>query len=219
MFGCLGRLVVLCVLLVLGAVAYATRDRWSPQLMTRMSGRRVAAASWQPVTPEGAARVRASLDTLRRPTGAAFVNVTPADLAAYALEPVLSRLVPAGKDVDGPAARADVGLLLVRGSIRMADLGGATALGPLAGVLDGTQRIEVRGSLEVPDPGRGFFIVTRVSIGDLVLPTAAIGRIVQQIAPRRDKAQAETAVALVIPSVVADVRMRPGRATLYKAAK
>ncbi|HVZ48870.1 MAG TPA: hypothetical protein VG916_08810 [Gemmatimonadaceae bacterium] len=219
MFGCIGRLVVLCALLLVGAVAYVTRDRWMPGVMAHLPGQRVRAASWQPVTPAGAARARAAIDTLARPTGQAFVNVTPADLAAYALEPVLARLVPAGKDVAGPEARADVGLLLVRGSVRIADLGGAAALGPLAGILDGTQKIEVRGSLDVPQPGRAYFVVTRVSVGDLVLPGAAIGRVVQQIAPRKDKAQSEAAVLLALPASVADVRIRPGRATLYKAAK
>jgi hypothetical protein len=153
MYGCIGRIAVLCLLLLLGLAAYVTRDRWMPQVMTRMSGRRFANASWRPITREGADRTRAAIDTLKRPGGAAFVNVAPADVVSYALGPVLARLLPGEREAAGPAARAEVGLLLVRGSVKIADLGGAAALGPLAGVLEGTQRIEVRGSVEVPDPG------------------------------------------------------------------
>ena len=219
MYGCIGRIAVLCGVLLLGVVAYLTRDRWEPQLMSRLSGRRASSVAWEPVTPEGATRTRAALDTLARPTGAAFVNVAPADVVAYALNPVLLHLAPADRDAAGPAARAEVGLLLLRGNIRMADLGGAAALGPLAGVLEGPQRIEVRGSVEVPAPGRAYFVVSRISIGDLVIPAAALGAIVQQIAPRRDRTQSETAVALTLPASVADVRIRPGRVTLYRAAR
>lgn len=218
MSGCLRRVVVLCVLVVLGAAAYMTRDRWVPRLTGRARGGPPVVGSWQPVTAEGATRVKAKLDTLARPTGAAFINATPEDVVAYALGPVLGRLLP-GDKASGPAARAQLGLLFVRGNVRISDLGGAAALGPLAGVLDGTQRIEVRGSVEVPDPGRAYFVVSRVSIGDLVLPDAALGRIVQQLVPRRDRTQAETAVAIDLPRSVADVRILPRRITLYRAAR
>lgn len=219
MFGCVGRIVVLCVLLAAGAVAYVARDRWMPLVATHMPGRRARVQSWQPVTPDGARRARAALDTLARPTGQVFVNVQPADLAALALGPMLVRFAPAGKDAGVADARSEVGVLVVRGTVRIADLGGPAALGPLAGVLEGTQKMEVRGYLEIAAPGRAYFIVTRVSIGDLVLPSAVIGRVVQQIVPRKDRAQDERAVALDLPASLADARIGPGRVTLYKAAR
>jgi hypothetical protein len=219
MFGCIGRLVVLGVVLIVAAAGYVTRDRWAPAVMTRITGRNPSTvARWEPVTPAGAARARAALDSLKRPAGAAFVNVQAGDIVALAVEPLLKRLAPASKEVPGPEARAETGLLRVRGSVKTSDLGGAAALGPLAGVLEGTQTIEVRGGIEVPAPGRAAFIVTRISVGDLVLPSAAIGRVIQQLAPRREKTQSETAVMLTLPATVADVRLRPGRVTLYKAA-
>jgi hypothetical protein len=221
MFGCIGRLVVLGVLLVAGAAAWLTRDRWQPALAARMGWRRPAPAlAWEPITPQGAARVRAALDTLARPTGAGFINVAPADLAAFALEPVLEKLARAARDsASGPSARADSGTVAVRGSIRMADLGGAAALGPLGGVLEGTQRIEVRGRIEVPQAGHAYFLVTRIVIGQLTLPAAAVPRVVDLLVPRRGKDLPSGAVAVPLPPQVADVRVIRGRVTLYKGPR
>ena len=221
MFGCIGRLVVLGVLLVLGAAAYVTRDRWEPALAARMGWRRPPpAGGWEPITPEGAARVRAALDTLARPTGAGFVNVAPADLVAFALEPVLGKLAQAATDsVSRPSARADSGTLAVRGAVRMADLGGAAALGPLAGVLEGTQRIEVRGRLDVPTPGHARFVVTRIVIGQLTLPSAAVPRVVDMLVPRRGRDVPSGAVSIPLPPHVADVRVIRRRVTLYKGTR
>lgn len=222
MFGCIGRIVVVCVLLVLGAVAYATRDRWGPSLEQRIGmrpSRSAAFAGWQPVTPAGAERLRAAIDSLRRPTGPAFINVRAADLVAYAVEPVVRRLAPdSGKAVPA-TANAGENVLMIRGAVKMSDLGGAAALGPLAGVLEGTQTVELRGRVDVASPGHATFQVTRIAIGSLVLPSAAIGRVVQQIVPRHDRSQPEDVVPFTIAPEIADVRITHGRVTLYKAAK
>lgn len=221
MFGCIGRLVVLGVLLVVSAGAYLTRDRWMPAVTARMGWRRPApAGGWEPVTPEGAARARAALDTLARPTGAGFVNVAPADLVAFALEPVLGKLAQAATDpASRPSARADSGTVAVRGSVRMADLGGAAALGPLGGVLEGTQRIEVRGRIDVPTPGHAQFVATRIIIGQLTLPSAALPRVVDLLVPERGKGLPSGAVAIPLPRQVADVRVIRRRVTLYKGPR
>lgn len=221
MFGCIGRLVVLGVLLVVGAAAYVTRDRWEPALAARMGWRRpMPAGGWEPITPEGAARVRAALDTLARPTGAGFINVAPGDLAAFALEPVLVKLAQAAQDPSGrPEARADSGTVAVRGSVRMVDLGGAAALGPLGGVLEGTQRIEVRGRIDVPAPGHARFVATRIIIGQLTLPSAAVSRVVDLLVPQRGKDVPSGALAVPLPQQVADVRVIRRRVTLYKGAR
>ena len=218
MFGCLGRLVVLVVLLAAGVGAYVTRSRWEPTVRERLGirPRRVSSATWTPITAEGAARIRSALESLRRPSGPAFVSVQPGDLVAYAIEPVLQRLAT---DSAPPAARSAQNMLTVRGAVSMSDIGGAAALGALAGVLEGTQRIELTGRVEVPQPGRAVFIVTRIALGDLTLPSAVIGRVVQQIAPRTDKTQVEEGIALKLPAEVADIRFTIGRVTLYKGGQ
>jgi hypothetical protein len=233
MFGCIGRLVVLCVLLILGIVAYVTRGSWEPKLRERIGAKPAATATaaaptWEPVTREGAARGRAKLEELKRPSGPVFLNVSAADLVAFAIEPLFRNLnaeLPASAQkgaappaVGGPEALAGENAISVRGNIKMSDIGSA-ALGPLAGVLDGTQRIEVRGRLEVTAPGKGLYIVDKISLGNLVLPGAVIGRVVERMAPRTDKSIPSEAIPLAIPAEVADIRVTSGRVTMYKAVR
>jgi hypothetical protein len=232
MFGCIGRLVVLCVLLIAGIVAYATRGSWEPKLRAKLGAKPAATAAapkWEPVTREGATTFRTQLDQLKRPSGPVFLNVRAADLVAFAVEPLYRNLsaqpgATAQKGtpespVAGPEALAGENVISIRGNVKMADLGGAAALGPLASMLDGTQRIEVRGRLEVTSPGKGRYVVDRIAIGNLVLPGAAIGRVVERIAPRTDKTIPSEAIPLTIPGEVADIRITAGRVTLYKAVK
>lgn len=231
MFGCIGKVVVAALLIVVAAVGYVTRGWWEPRLRERLGVKPAAVASapaWEPITRQGAERARVAIESFRRPTGPVFVNVKAGDLVAYALDPV-SRGLSAGATTGtrsgtpdaalGAEALAGENVISVRGNVRMSDLGGAAALGPLAGVLEGTQRIEVRGRLEIPAPGSARIRVERIAIGNLVLPSAAIGRVVQRIAPRTDPATPAEAVVLTLPSVVADVRVTGGRVTLYKAVK
>lgn len=230
MFGCIGKIVVLAVLIVLGAAAYVTRSAWEPRLRAKMGWTpkaTAAAPTWEPLTPAGATRARAAIESFRRPSGPVFVNVTAADLASLGLEPAmraLSAAAPAGATGTTPPtpaveALAGENVISLRGNIRMADLGGAAALGPLAGVLEGTQRIEVRGRPVVVAPGTARFIVERIALGNLALPSAAIGRVVQRLAPRTDASAPAEAIALAVPREVADIRVTGGRVTLYKAVK
>jgi hypothetical protein len=220
MFGCIGKIVVLAVLIVLGAVAYLSRGAWEPRLREKMGWTPKAAAvapTWEPLTSAGATRARMAIASFRRPAGPVFVNTSAADLASLALEPLMRGLSAAGDSTARPEALAGENVISLRGNIRMADLGGAAALGPLAGVLEGTQRIEVRGRPVVVSPGTARFIVERIALGNLALPSAAIGRVVQRIAPRTDASAPAEAIALAVPRDVADIRVTGGRVTLYKA--
>jgi hypothetical protein len=236
MFGCIGKVMVLAVLVLVGAVAFVTRGWWEPKLRDRFGARPAAVAVapvWEPATLEGAARARAAVESLRRPTGPVFVNVAAGDLVALALEPVIRSLAsPAaagpprgGAAVRGPdtsrvaEALAGENVISIRGNVRMADLGGAASLGPLAGVLEGTQRIEVRGRPRVVEPGRAEFRVERIAIGSLALPSAAIGRVMRRVAPGAGASASAEAVALDLPRDVADIRVTAGRVTLYKAVR
>lgn len=236
MFGCIGKIVVLAVLIVLGAVAYVTRGVWEPRLREKMGWTaspqpNAAVPTWEPLTTAGAARVRTAIESFRRPAGPVFVNTTAADLASLALEPAMRALSAAAPAAPGgptgstqtgaPGAEALAGenVISLRGNIRMADLGGAAALGPLAGVLEGTQRIEVRGRPVVVSAGNARFVVERIAVGNLALPSAAIGRVVQRIAPRSDASAPPEAIALALPREVADIRVTGGRVTLYKAVR
>lgn len=222
MFGCIGRIVVLAILIVVACAAYLTRGMWEPKVRAKLGIRPAivaAAPAWEPVTPAGADRAREAIATLKRPTGPSFLNVKTGDLVAFALDTLLHGWGPATKGVTGAEALAGENLISIRGTIHMKELGGSQALGPLAAVLEGDQPIEVRGRLEVIGPGRGQFKVERIALKDLVLPAAAIGPIVQRLATRRDKALESGALAFALPPEVADIRVTKGRVTLYKAAK
>ena len=215
MFGCIGRLVVLGVLLVAGAVAYLTRASWEPTVRARLGLKPAAIAAapaWEPVTPEGALRVRTALDGFRRPTGPAFMNVHAGDLVAFAFDSMMR-----GWRSDAGRAHAEAlageNVVSIRGTVAVKDLGGVS--GPLAGVLDGDQPIEVRGRFEVAAGGGTHFRVERIALKSLVLPSAAIGAVVRRLAPAADGA----AIPLALPRDVADIRVTAGRITLYKAAR
>ena len=215
MFGCIGRLVVLGVLLVAGAVAYLTRASWEPTVRARLGLKPAvvaAAPAWEPVTPEGALRVRTALDGFRRPTGPAFMNVHAGDLVAFAFDSMMR-----GWRSDAGRAHAEAlageNVVSIRGTVAVKDLGGVS--GPLAGVLDGDQPIEVRGRFEVAAGGGTHFRVERIALKSVVLPSAAIGAVVRRLAPAADGA----AIPLALPRDVADIRVTAGRITLYKAAR
>lgn len=222
MFGCIGRIAVLIVFVVLGSAAYATRGTWEPKVRATLGIRPahvVAAPTWEPVTAAGATRARDAIAGLKRPTGPAFVNVKSGDLVAFALDTLLHGWGPATKGVTGTEALAGENQVSVRGTIHMKELGGAAALGPLAGMLEGDQPIEVRGRLEMVGPGRGQFKIERVALKDFVLPSAAIGPIVQRLLPRGNKELERGVLSFALPPEVADIRVTKGRITLYKAVR
>src|SRR5918993_1050926 len=89
MFGCLRRLgclFVLCIAAV--AAAFLTRDRWMPLLSGADSSapetvEATAGPAWQPVSDEGAARARRTIESLGRRTGPVFANLTAGGLATF----------------------------------------------------------------------------------------------------------------------------------------
>lgn len=222
MFGCIGRLVVLAVLIVVGGIAFLTRSVWEPGVRAKLGLRTAVTASaavWEPITAAGAERARTAIAGMNRPTGPAFQNVKAGDLMAYALDSILRGRGSATPGVTGAEALATENAVSIRGTIHMKDLGGTTALGPLAGVLEGDQPIEVRGRLEVTGHGHAQFHIERIALKALVLPSAAIGAVVQRLAPRTDKSMDAAAIAIALPPGIADIRVTRGRVTLYKAPK
>ena len=75
--GCLRSIGCLTVLVLVAAGVYVTRDMW----MTRP-----AFGPWAPITASGAAATRRAVERLAAPKGPAYVEVTGADFAAYALK-------------------------------------------------------------------------------------------------------------------------------------
>ena len=144
MFGCIGRIVVVAVLIIVGAVAYVTRGTWEPKVRAKLGIRTAntaAAPKWEPITPAGAERARAAFASMQRPAGPVFVNVKIGDLLAFVLDSTVRRWGPATPGAPGAEALAGENTVSVRGTIHMKDLGGAASVGPLAGILDGDRSL------------------------------------------------------------------------------
>ena len=83
MFSCLGRLGCLFLILVAGAYAYLTRDRWIARVT---GGTDSTTVTWQPVTDPGAKEAEQALAALQRKDGPAYVTMSAAELAALMVE-------------------------------------------------------------------------------------------------------------------------------------
>lgn len=216
MFGCLGRLGCLAVLVILGAAGYLTRNVWYPRVRSVVVATPAApSVTWTPVSPDAAAKGTRVVERLDAKNGPVFADLTPAEFVAWLVAPSTKIL---GTAAANPEATVRGDTLFVRASVALSELGDPKSLGPLAGMLDGRQPVVIGGRLEAVQPGLLAFRVTEVTVKDLRLPTRLIEKIVQRISVRaRTDSVAPGAVPLAVPRSVADVRISKGRVVLYKA--
>jgi len=213
MFGCLGRLGCLAVLLLAGAYAFLTRERWLPRVLGQPGA---APVTWESVNEAGARKPGEALASLRQKGGPAFVTVSAAELATMMVESSEHRLPAA---LDSVQAAVDGDRVRVRALVKLDDIRGLEALGPLSGLLDNRERIELTGTLRVLSPGLGEFRVASVKIADLSLPQAAIPRLLSRLDSRkRPLLVAPDGIPITIPDYIGDVRVAGGQVTLYKRA-
>ena len=202
------------VVLLLGALAgWMLRDRF-------FTGARpvevTAATDWESLTPAGAARMRVALTTLQRPDGPVFVSVRPADLASYIFQQLSKQLPPSADSVQ-VAALGD--RMYIRASVKPSDFGGGDVLGPLAGFLSDRERMQFGGTFHVIKPGLAEFRVQDIRFREFPVPTGAIPRLLKRIEHgARPAGLDEDGLPLVVPSYIGDVRIEPGKITLYKNA-
>ena len=192
MFSCLGRLGCLFLILVAGAYAYLTRDRWIARVT---GGTDSTTVTWQPVTDPGAKEAEQALAAL-------MVASTGHRLPA---------------SLDSVEAAVIDETVRVRARVRLDDIRGLDALGPLAGVLGNTERIEFTGTMAVLRPGLGEFRVASVKIRDFQLPRAAVPRLLARLdSSVRPEGVSPDGIAITIPDYIGDVRIARGEITLYK---
>lgn len=218
MFGCLRRIGCLFVVLCIAVVAaYLTRDRWMPFMPRVISSSRTTAGgpAWQPVSDEGAARARRTIESLGRRTGPVFVNLTPGDLASYFYIALSEQLPPSADSIEA----ATIGnRLYVRAVIALDDFKAADALGPLAGMLGRRERLQMGGTFAIIRPGLAQFLVEDVRLGELPIPRGAIPKLMRQIRRgTRPEGLAENGLPFVIPMYLGDARVAGNNITLYKA--
>ena len=210
--GCL-KTVGCATLLVVGAgVAWLTRDRWYPALRDGRD-RPIVEVVGDTLSETGAERAAGAIASLGRPTGPAYVNITPSDLASLIVREA-SRRNPL------PLKNATAGVvderLLLRGTLDIRQLRAQGALGALGALLGDEEDVELRGTLDIVRSGLAEFRVEDFKARTLTIPRAAIPRLISQLSRSRPEGLADNGVPFEVPPHIGDVRISNGRVTLYK---
>lgn len=227
--GCFRRLISLVLLALLAVGAYVTREHWLPQarqLVGLSKGRSAATDSsaaaadtgWMSLSFAAGERGRQAVAKLRSRNGPALVRLNASEFASAALDSLLTQL-PAS--TDSLQVRTAGSEFQVRARVRLADLGGRGALGPLASMLGDRERLLLGGMLEpTATPGLAQFRLTRVRVGDFTVPGAVVPKLVQSIKRRGAPAAAgveSSALPVRLPAGVGDIRAAQGQITIYRA--
>jgi hypothetical protein len=216
-FGCLGRLGCLIIIAVIAVAAWFTRGAWMPRVMPKSTASEVPATTaggWQPISPAGSERARRAIESLGQRSGPVYVNLAPADLAAYVYQE-LSRATPGNASNVQAAVLGDQ--FYMRSDVALRDLKAAGALGPLAGMLGDRETLTLGGRIEMVSPGLAQYRLSEMKVKELALPRAAIPRLLRQLSRGdRPAGVAEDAIPLPIPRTIADIRVGRGMITLYK---
>jgi hypothetical protein len=214
--GCIARLGCLIVIVIAGIAGWFTRDLWLPERY-RSHAAIASSAPWRPISDAGAERTRTALDKLSESRGQVFQTLPANDLASYAFAE-LSKRFPWSADSVETMASGDA--VSVRANVKLADLGGASSLGPLGGVLGDREKVQLTGTFRVLKPGLAEFVVRDVKIRNLSLPRGMIPTLIKRIDRGvRPDGLSEDALAVPIPRYVGDIRVANGKVTLYKTTQ
>jgi hypothetical protein len=232
-FGCFRRLTSLVILGVVAVAAFLTRDLWLPKaraLVGQAAGvdvppgdsATVAAAAaadtgWTALSYGAAEKGQRAIARLRSPKGPARVVLSASEFASAALDSLISQL-PAS--TDSVQVRTSGNEFQVRALVRLADLGGRAALGPLAAMLGDRERLTLGGTLEpTAMDGVAQFRLTRVKVGDFAIPGAVVPKLITTIRRRKGPAADgvdASALPIRLPAGIGDIRAGQGRITLYR---
>ena len=220
MKGCLpklGCLFIVLLLLAAGWFWYARVDG-PPATTTAPPGvERPARLGWQPLTTAAGERGRTAVQSLGRPSGPVFANLTAAEAASYIFLLVAKQLPPSAKS---PEAMISGDRLYVRSEVALKDFGGSAILGPLGAILGERDSVRFGGTINMLRPGLGEFLVQEVKLGRLDVPSALIPRLMTQM--KRGKTVegvSANGLPMVMPQYISDVRISNGRITLYKSVR
>jgi hypothetical protein len=219
--GCFRRIGCLALIVLIAAAAWVFRADWLPLVQGGDRGRGAADSAttvvWEPATPEGAARARAAVRQLGSRTGPVYANLSPGDLTAYIFEELSKQLPPSAQQIESAIIDRH---LWVRANIKLTDFGGADALGPLAGILGDREPVRFGGTIEIVQPGLAEYQVDALRFRELSVPSAVIPKLLRKSEHgARPAGLSDNALPLVVPRYIADVRIRNGKITLYKATR
>ncbi|MBA2688421.1 MAG: hypothetical protein H0U64_10005 [Gemmatimonadaceae bacterium] len=217
MFGCIRRLGCLVILLAIAGGAYMYMNGWRP-LGTAAAPKAttVARPMWEPITALNAERGKRQVESLRDSRGPVYANLTGAEAASYIF---LSAARQLPKGAENAKASVQGNELVVRAEVPLAEFGAKKVLGPLAGILGDKDTLLLGGHINVVQPGLGEFVVTRLKVGKLTVPSPLIPRLISEIRRgERPVGVAPNALPMPVPEFISDVRIANGRITVYKNA-
>ncbi len=176
----------------------------------------VARPMWEPITVLNAERGKRQVESLRDSRGPVFANLTGAEAASYIF---LSATRQLPKGAENAKASVQGNELIVRAEVPLAEFGAKKVLGPLAGILGDKDTLLLGGHINVVGPGLGEFVVTRLKVGKLTVPSPLIPRLISEIRKgERPVGVAPNALPMPVPEFISDVRIANGRITVYKNA-
>jgi hypothetical protein len=212
--GCFARLGCLVMLVLLAVGGWLTRDRWLPKLTGRSPATENAASVWQPLSPQAGIRGKRKIDELSSTTGPVFTNLSASEVASYVFLS-LARAIPESADSGEAAVIGDA--LFVRAVLPVRDIAGTGVLGPLGGLLNDRERLQLGGTFHVIRPGLSEFQVREIKLRDFKVPAGAIPRLLQQLSRgNRPEGVSPNAIPITTSPNLGDVRIANGRVTLYK---
>lgn len=215
MFSFIWKTGCLLVLIVVGAAAWHFRDAWMPRAKRIVAVEAPAdTAGWTPITAAGRQRATERVAALGRRGGPAYVTLTASEFAAYVLGSALSEVA---RQDTATQAIVENGKLYIRTRIRLADLGGKDALGPVARLFKDTESLLVGGTLSAVRPGLAQFRLKEVAVRDIEVPRSVVGTLVRRwSAGTRPDSLATDGLPVTLPPDVVDLRLQNGKVTLYK---
>jgi hypothetical protein len=173
--------------------------------------------TWQPLSDAGADRTRAALDKLSQPSGPVFQTLSGADVASYVFRQLAKQLPPSADSVEAMVAGDKVSM---RSVVPLSELGGASALGPLSGMLGERATVQFIGTIRVVKPGSGEFEIQQAKIGAISIPQSVIPQLIRRFdGTIRPAGVDANALPLPLPPYIGDIRVANGKITLYKNVK
>jgi hypothetical protein len=218
--GCLRSLGCLVLIVILAACAWIFRASWLPLLHrgpAQPASGATPAVVWQPLTPEGGARAKETVQKLGTRSGPVFANLEPGDLSAYIFQELSRQLPPSAEHIEAAVIGDE---LHIRADVELSDFGDTDALGPLAGVLGGRAPVQFGGTLDIVRSGLAEYQVRSLRVRDLSIPKPMIPRLLRKIEHgSRPAGVADDGLPFAAPPYLADVRIHNGKITLYKAVR
>lgn len=183
--------------------------------MSTEPARGLATARWLPIDDANYANAVARVAPLAAADGPAVITLGADELLSFLVEPFRMQLPPSAQAASVAVAE---GLLYVKASIPLQDLGGGPMLGSLVGMLDRRDTVIIGGAFDLVEGQQAQFLIQEVVIGEFSVPRPIVPKLIGTI--RRGLMPdwvAPNGYPVQLPAAIGDIRIRKDRITVYRA--